>query len=74
MPVLRTADPNDLAVLPDIERAAGELFRPLGMDLIADDAPPTVETLRGFATPVEASAVPSSSTSPAGRSTAICRR
>ena len=48
MPVLRAADTGDVEVLRDIERAAGELFRPLGMDLIADDDPPTAAALLGF--------------------------
>ena len=48
MPVLRPADTGDVDVLRDIERAAGELFRPLGMDLIADDEPPTAAVLLGF--------------------------
>ena len=46
--VLRPATIDDVASLPGIERAAGELFRPLGMDLVADDDPPTTGVLRGF--------------------------
>lgn len=46
--MLRSATVDDLPELPGIERAAGELFRPLGMDLVADDDPPTVEDLRPF--------------------------
>lgn len=47
-PHIRPATPADLATLQDIERAAGEPFRALGMIAIADDDPPTVETLDRF--------------------------
>ena len=40
---IRSARPDDLALVLDIERAAGEAFRSLGMDLVADDDPGTVE-------------------------------
>lgn len=46
--MLRAATTDDLPALPKIERAAGELFRPLGMDLVADDDPPRPEDLRPF--------------------------
>lgn len=46
--MLRAATPDDVAALPAIERAAGEVFRPLGMDLVADDDPPDREVLRAF--------------------------
>lgn len=46
--MIRTARLDDLVVLQDIEVAAGEVFRGLGMHEIADDAPPTVEELRVF--------------------------
>ena len=36
---IRPARPDDFARLRAIERAAGEAFRPLGMDLVADDEP-----------------------------------
>ncbi|MHA5054358.1 GNAT family N-acetyltransferase [Streptomyces sp. SD15] len=42
---IRHAVIAELAALQDIERAAGEPFRALGMDDIADDEPPTVEQL-----------------------------
>lgn len=45
---IRLANADDLHLLPAIERAAGELFRPLGMDAIADDKPPTLESLRTY--------------------------
>lgn len=35
--MIRRAEPEDLAFLPAIEVAAGEAFRALGMDEIADD-------------------------------------
>lgn len=38
---IRPADPADLPLLQDLERAAGEPFRALGMAAIADDEPPT---------------------------------
>ncbi|MFE0378529.1 GNAT family N-acetyltransferase [Streptomyces inhibens] len=38
----------ELPVLRDIERAAGEPFRGLGMASIADDEPPSLEQLSGF--------------------------
>jgi GNAT superfamily N-acetyltransferase len=47
MPI-RPATPADLPLLQDIERAAGELFRPLGMPEIADDEPPTLDELERF--------------------------
>jgi GNAT superfamily N-acetyltransferase len=46
--VIRLALEGDLPLLPEIERAAGEAFRGLKMDAVADDAPPTVEDLRRF--------------------------
>jgi GNAT superfamily N-acetyltransferase len=39
--------PEDVPALQELERAAGETFRPLGMDRIADDDPlPAAELLR----------------------------
>ena len=46
---IRSARPDDLALLLDIERAAGEAFRSLGMDLFADHDPGTVEELTPYA-------------------------
>jgi ribosomal protein S18 acetylase RimI-like enzyme len=42
---IRPAGREDLAALVEIERAAGETFRSLGMDLVADDDPGSVEEL-----------------------------
>lgn len=46
---IRAARADDLASLVEIERAAGETFRPLGMDLVADDDPGSVEELTPYA-------------------------
>lgn len=45
---IRRGTAADFAVLRETERAAGELFRPLGMDTVADDDPPSPEFLRAF--------------------------
>lgn len=42
---IRPAAPADFEALQQIEVAAGELFREIGMNDIADDDPPTVEEL-----------------------------
>ena len=42
---IRAARTEDLAALVEIEQAAGEMFRPLGMDVVADDDPGSVEEL-----------------------------
>ncbi|MFD6342430.1 GNAT family N-acetyltransferase [Streptomyces sp. NPDC060131] len=42
------AAPADLPLLQDIERAAGEPFRALGMAAIADDAPPALDLLERY--------------------------
>ncbi|MCF3124964.1 GNAT family N-acetyltransferase [Streptomyces arenae] len=47
-PRIRPATASELPALQDIERAAGEPFRALGMAAIADDEPPTVEELERF--------------------------
>ncbi|MEU7227617.1 GNAT family N-acetyltransferase [Streptomyces chrestomyceticus] len=47
-PVVRTAVPRDLPVLRDIERAAGEAFRTVGMERIADDEPPSLPELARY--------------------------
>ena len=39
---IRAARTDDLAAPVEIERAAGEAFRSLGMDVVADDDPRTV--------------------------------
>ncbi|WP_151480133.1 GNAT family N-acetyltransferase [Streptomyces albicerus] len=45
---IRPATPADLPLLQDIERAAGEPFRALGMPEIADDEPPAINLLERF--------------------------
>ncbi|MFB9394333.1 GNAT family N-acetyltransferase [Streptomyces coeruleoprunus] len=45
---IRPARPEDVPRLQDIERAAGEPFRALGMDAVADDDPPDREVLEGY--------------------------
>lgn len=46
---VRPAREDDLPMLREIERAAGRPFAALGMDLVADDEPPSLATLRGCA-------------------------
>ncbi|WP_399066376.1 GNAT family N-acetyltransferase [Streptomyces winkii] len=46
---IRAGAERDLRRLQDIERAAGGVFRELGMDRVADDAPPPLPVLRRFA-------------------------
>ena len=46
--VIRPAATADLGRIQEIETAAGELFRALGMDAVADDPPPTIEELTAF--------------------------
>lgn len=48
--MIRTATPVDAAVLREIERAAGEPFRAIGLDVVADDEPPPVAVLAAYAT------------------------
>ncbi|SNY64917.1 GNAT family N-acetyltransferase [Paractinoplanes atraurantiacus] len=45
---IRTALPADLPALREIERAAGESFRAIGMAAIADDEPPSLEVLTHY--------------------------
>ncbi|WP_338701938.1 GNAT family N-acetyltransferase [Streptomyces sp. Q6] len=45
---IRLAEPADLPRLQAIETAAGEIFRTVGMDLVADDEPPTTGALERF--------------------------
>ncbi len=45
---IRAGDERDLRRLQDIERAAGGCFRALGMDLVADDEPPSLTMLRRY--------------------------
>lgn len=42
---IRLATPSDLETLGDLERAAGECFRDIGMAQIADDEPLPIEAL-----------------------------
>jgi GNAT superfamily N-acetyltransferase len=46
---IRPARPEDLALLVEIERAAGDTFRHLDPDLLADHDPGTVEELAPYA-------------------------
>ena len=46
---IRAARRDDLALLIEIERASGERFRSLGMDLVADDDPGSVAELLPYA-------------------------
>jgi GNAT superfamily N-acetyltransferase len=47
--VIRPARPSDGAALQTIERLAGEQFRSIGMDDIADDEPPPLDALAAYA-------------------------
>jgi GNAT superfamily N-acetyltransferase len=47
--MVRAARPDDLEPMVAIERAAGETFRSLGMDLVADDDPRSVDELVPYA-------------------------
>lgn len=46
--VIRPARPGDLEFLPAIETAAGQLFRTLGMDAVAEDQPPAADELADY--------------------------
>lgn len=46
--VIRSAREDDLALLPDIERAAGAVFREVGMAAVADDEPLSASELLGY--------------------------
>jgi ribosomal protein S18 acetylase RimI-like enzyme len=45
---IRAVREEELPVLRDIERAAGESFRDIGMPEIADDEPPPLEVLAAY--------------------------
>src|ERR1700744_4602870 len=45
---IRAARASELSALQDIERAAGEMFRQIGMPAIADDGPWPLEVLAGY--------------------------
>ena len=47
--LIRAARLDDLAPLVEIERAAGESFRSLGMETVADDDPGSVDKLAPYA-------------------------
>ncbi|MEU6766153.1 GNAT family N-acetyltransferase [Streptomyces sp. NPDC046853] len=49
-PRIRPPTTTELPTLQDIERAAGEAFRPLGMTAVADDEPPAIDLLERFRT------------------------
>jgi len=46
--MIRAARRADLAALRDLERAAGERFRAVGMEAVADDDPPSVAELLAY--------------------------
>ncbi|GGE66880.1 GCN5 family N-acetyltransferase [Nesterenkonia cremea] len=46
---IRGAEQDEFLRIQEIERAAGEAFRDIGMPEIADDAPPSLEELAGYA-------------------------
>ncbi len=46
--MIRPADVRDVPRLREIERAAGEAFRAIGMAAIADDEPPTLAELAAY--------------------------
>lgn len=43
---VREAEVTDIPGIRDLERRAGAPFREVGLDAVADDEPPTAETLR----------------------------
>ena len=45
---VRRAREDDLPLLQEVERAAGRLFAELGMTLVAEDEPPSLEELDAF--------------------------
>jgi GNAT superfamily N-acetyltransferase len=47
--IIRGARPDELALLIEIERAAGAAFRSLGMDAVADDDPGSIPQLAPYA-------------------------
>ncbi|NEE01940.1 GNAT family N-acetyltransferase [Phytoactinopolyspora halotolerans] len=46
--MIRRARGDELEILQEVERAAGAPFREVGMDLIADDDPPSISELAEF--------------------------
>ena len=49
MRAVRPARDADLPAVRDVERAAGRAFADLGMDLVAEDEPPSLDELRRYA-------------------------
>jgi GNAT superfamily N-acetyltransferase len=47
--VIRAARVDDGVVLREIERLAGEQFRQVGLDVVADDEPPSLDSLARYA-------------------------
>ena len=47
--MIRAARAGEAPVLAELERAAGEPFRPIGMAAVADDEPPPPAMLAGYA-------------------------
>jgi hypothetical protein len=47
--VIRLARAADLPNLQDIERAAGKVFADIGMVAVAEDEPPSLTVLAGYA-------------------------
>lgn len=47
--IIRPATPADAAKLQEIERLAGERFREVGLTWVAEDEPPSLETLATYA-------------------------
>ncbi len=47
--LIRAAAREDLLVLREIERAAGQRYRDFELDHVADDEPPSIEILAGYA-------------------------
>lgn len=45
---LRTATPGDLCALQELERDAGQRFREVGLDFVAEDEPPSAEVLLSY--------------------------
>ncbi len=45
---IRTAGPTDIPLLADIERSAGQIFRTVGLDAVADDDPMPPEVLSSY--------------------------
>lgn len=45
---IRAAEPGELSVLQDIERAAGQLFREIDMSEVAEDEPLGLDELAGY--------------------------